>query len=106
MIVRAGIGIRLANCDVGDTYADLTFNGTGFVVDDSIATRQANKSGAPRVTSYNTCNGLFVYSSHPSAPKPITEAACLKSSQGVAYVDVIDRNSTRAIVNLIFWKGR
>jgi len=104
VVLQVGVGIELASCGVGGNFTDVTFNGSGLVVDDSIATRSASKGGTS--ATQGGCEGKFLYTGNPHAPSPITEAACLQSGQDIAYVDVRDLNSTRAIVDVFFWAER
>ncbi|GIE89027.1 hypothetical protein [Actinoplanes regularis] len=104
--LRAGMGADLATCKVGSgsAFADVLFTDAGTAVGDGISTRTAGKGGSLKYTSYETCRGTFRSATHPTADLPITTAACLMSDRSVAYIDVIDRDSTRMVVNLLAWK--
>jgi hypothetical protein len=92
----------MANCQAG-TYSDLLFSAGGVLVSDNIATRAAGGGGTPKMTSYNGCNGLFINPGHPDAANPVTTAACLKSSQYLAYMEVTGRDSSHANVRIFSW---
>nr|BFE68911.1 hypothetical protein GCM10020092_022120 [Actinoplanes digitatis] len=108
LALRAGMSADLATCTAssGGASADLLFTSAGIDVRDGIKTRQAGKNGSDTATNYDTCNGLFLYPGHPDAEVPITTAACLRSDRSVAYIDIIERDSTHIVVNLLAWKLR
>ncbi|MEV6302728.1 hypothetical protein AB0M02_25170 [Actinoplanes sp. NPDC051861] len=106
--LSAGMGVDLAACEAGSggTFTDVMFTDEGLTVGDGISTRKAGDGGSSKYTSYETCRGPFRSTTHAQATVPITTAACLLSDRSVAYIDVVERDSTRLVVNLLAWKDR
>jgi hypothetical protein len=108
-VVHPNEGISLNTCTAGIGYTDLTYDSRGLRRSEAVQTRYAGKNGRTPQTGYETCNGPFANPTWSEAADPIATAACLKTAERIAYVDVnlSTANSVTIIhVHVLSWPLR